>query len=138
MKNDKELVDCDSKRLLIVDDEKPIRKMFVQTLSSSFPDLVIETAGDGIQALELFKESHHGLIIMDVVMPGMNGEEAFTGIEAVCKRNAWKFPSFIFCTGFAVGDTLRRIVGDESFHSCLEKPITMDNLVETVRKHQAR
>lgn len=137
-KKPRELRDCDYRRVLLVDDEEVLTRMFADALLTSFPYLSVDSAGDGRQARDLFNEKHHGLIVMDVAMPNMNGEEAFAEIRAICDRKVLKLPSFIFCTGFDVSESLRQIVGDGSFHTCLEKPLTMGNLVRIVKKHLSR
>lgn len=135
---EKELVDCDSRRLLVVDDEGMLRQMFVSALSLAFRNVKIDSAGDGKHAVDLFNMMHHGVIIMDVSMPVMNGEKAFEEFKAICGRKGWKLPSVIFCTGFVVGESLQKIIGDGSFHSCLKKPLTINDLIKAVQEHLAR
>jgi len=123
---------CDYTRLLIAEDEKVLRDMFVNALSLKFPSLLIEGVANGQEAVRLFAEKRHALIIMDVSMPVLNGEEAFVSIKAECEKRAWMLPSFIFCTGFLVSENLAQIVGDGSVHACLEKPLTMVSLLAAV------
>lgn len=130
----KELGECDSSKILVVDDEKMLRKMFVTALKAKFPDMEIDSAGDGRKARDLFNEDHHAFIMMDSSMPVMNGEEAFMEIKAICERDSLRLPHFIFCTGFVIGDTLQEIIGDGSYHTCLKKPLTIDELAKTVQR----
>jgi CheY-like chemotaxis protein len=132
---ERELVECDAKRILIVDDEEVLRKMFANSLSTAYPDLTIDTAGEGNEAIELFGKHRHGLVVMDVHMPVMSGEEAFEQIKELCDRKGLKLPPFIFCTGFTVSEGLKAIIGDETYHTCLAKPLTISALVEAVKKH---
>ncbi|MGI5880578.1 MAG: response regulator transcription factor [Syntrophomonadaceae bacterium] len=60
-----------NKRLLIVDDEELIRDVIKEYISRE--NLVADEAADGIQALQLFKQFNYDLIILDVMMPGMDG-----------------------------------------------------------------
>jgi excisionase family DNA binding protein len=59
------------RRVLIVDDQEPIRKFLVKALE--FADYEIETAGDGAAALELIKSTPFDLLLTDLQMPGMGG-----------------------------------------------------------------
>lgn len=59
------------KRILIVDDNKSIRMTVAEYLSAKGYDVV--QAVDGIQGLELGLSSSADLIILDVVMPGIDG-----------------------------------------------------------------
>lgn len=123
---------CDSTRLLIAEDEKVLRDMFVNALSLKFPSLSIDGVANGQEAVQLFIEKRHGLIIMDISMPVMSGEESFLAIKAECENRAWMLPSFIFCTGFLISENLSQIVGEGSVHACLEKPLTMAHLLSAV------
>lgn len=57
----------------------------------------VESAEDGVQAVEMFKESAEGyydLILMDVQMPHMDGYEATRCIRALGRSDAQKVPIF--------------------------------------------
>jgi DNA-binding NarL/FixJ family response regulator len=63
-------------RVLIVDDHEIVREG-LQTLLSEEPDFeVVGTAGDGAAALTLAESTKPDVIIMDLVMPGLDGIEA--------------------------------------------------------------
>lgn len=58
-------------KILIVDDEERIRDMIREY--TSLEDFHIDEASDGVEALKLFKQSLYSLIILDVMMPRMDG-----------------------------------------------------------------
>lgn len=58
-------------RILIVDDEQRIREMIREYANPE--EYAITEAADGIEALKLFKEQEFSLIILDVMMPKMDG-----------------------------------------------------------------
>ncbi|NTW05920.1 MAG: response regulator, partial [Peptococcaceae bacterium] len=58
-------------RILIVDDEKRIREMIREYIGSH--GYVIEEAADGLEALTLYSKLEYSLIILDVMMPGLDG-----------------------------------------------------------------
>ncbi len=127
-----------SDRILLVDDEEQLLDMFTRIISSRFPDLLIDTAGNGEEAVDQFARYHQGIIIMDMSMPGMSGEEAYLQIEELCNAKRWELPYFVFCTGYDVIRELKAILGDGSRHLCLRKPMTMRDLVDAVRKQRQR
>jgi len=131
------IVECNKERILIVDDEKTILKLFQMILSSGLPDRKIDLAANGKEALDLFLKEHHGVLIMDMHMPIMDGQAAFCEIEKACRTQNWKMPAVIFCTGFAPPDTVRNIVSMSPVHCLLSKPVSGDILVETVRSRLA-
>jgi DNA-binding NarL/FixJ family response regulator len=68
---------CDKMcRILVVDDNEPVRRG-IQTLLGSRNDwFVCGEAADGVQAVKEAKLLRPDLIVMDVSMPNMNGLEA--------------------------------------------------------------
>lgn len=122
------------KRILIVDDEQMIRKLFGMIIVSGIPDTVIDQADNGMEAVKAFEEGHHDLIVMDLQMPVMDGREAFAKIGRVCAKKKWSVPPVIFCTGFAPHESLNSIVGDENLHCLMRKPVKADALLEAVRQ----
>lgn len=59
------------KRILVVDDEKNMRKIISDYIKSS--EMAVETACDGEEALEMIEENHYDLVVLDVMMPKMDG-----------------------------------------------------------------
>src|SRR5579872_356856 len=69
------------KSILIVDDSAPVRSAIRGFLESSGKCTVCGEAADGIEAVQLAREKHPRLIVMDLAMPGMNGLEAACEIK---------------------------------------------------------
>lgn len=63
-------------RLLIADDHTLVRQGLRQLCEELGGFTVIAEAEDGIQAAELVRREHPDVILMDIVMPDMNGVEA--------------------------------------------------------------
>ena len=124
----------DRKRILVVDDEKVVREMFVMALQTQFPDKTIDQAVDGLSAVDLFSTHHHGLILMDSNMPKLCGEKAFLKIRQLCQTNGIEEPSCIFCTGFQISDGITEIIGDGTRHTFLKKPVRFSVLTESIKK----
>ena len=64
-------------RILVVDDNAENRRLFAMILDLAH--YAVETVGDGLAALERVRESPPDLILLDVMMPGLDGYE-------VCRR----------------------------------------------------
>ena len=58
-------------KILIVDDEERIRDMIREY--TSLEEFQIDEASDGVEALNLFKQAQYSLIVLDVMMPRMDG-----------------------------------------------------------------
>jgi len=70
-------------RVLIVDDHKIVREGLASLLNDQ-PDIeVIGQAGNGREAISMADRFHPDVIIMDVSMPVMNGDEATRQIKVL-------------------------------------------------------
>jgi DNA-binding NarL/FixJ family response regulator len=69
-------------RLLVVDDHPVIREG-IASLIENQPDMVlVGEAGDGHEAVEMFRALRPDVILMDIQMPGANGTQAIAQIRA--------------------------------------------------------
>ena len=75
-----------TKKILLVDDSLTTLLMERAILGES-PNLVLLTASDGEQAVRMALEEKPDLILMDVVMPRMNGVQACRTIRASAELN---------------------------------------------------
>jgi DNA-binding NarL/FixJ family response regulator len=63
-------------RVLLVDDQHLVREGFARLLRDVTDIEVVGQAADGAQAVELARDTHPEVVLMDVRMPGMDGVEA--------------------------------------------------------------
>jgi putative nucleotidyltransferase with HDIG domain len=112
-------------RILIVDDEAPIRDLCARILAPSY-DVV--TAGSGAQAIALAASSPPDLLLTDLKMPGMTGLEAARQIVTAAPD-----VSVVVMTGFSEFDSLLETVrfGVNGF---LMKPFSAEDLRKTVEE----
>ena len=70
-------------RILVIDDESIIRNAAFGMLSVMGYDVVL--AEDGVQGIEIYKKDHDriDLVLLDMVMPKLNGKETFDGLIRV-------------------------------------------------------
>jgi len=127
------LLPCQLNRILIVDDEDGIRRVFNMVLSSSINGITIDMANNGVKGLEAFKREHHAVILMDLSMPIMDGETAFLEIQKHCEHEKWRMPAVVFCTGFNPSPNVRSIVAGNPRHCMLQKPVRNQILVESIQ-----
>lgn len=66
-------------RILLIDDESAIRKLFIQKLAGRGYELI--EAGDGKEGLKLYRENRPDLVITDLVMPEKEGIETITELK---------------------------------------------------------
>jgi two-component system response regulator CpxR len=111
-------------RLLLVDDDEELATMLQEYLEPE--GFAVEWAGDGPNALQRLDDAAFDLIILDVMMPGMNGFEVLRRIRA--ERDT---PVLMLT---ARGDDVDRIVGLEiGADDYLAKPFNPRELVARLR-----
>lgn len=125
-------------KLLIAEDEEMISSLFVRVLKKAFPDLEVEVALDGEDAIEKFSKTHHSIVILDMIMPVLDGPAAYNRISELCETKGWETPHVIFCTGFMPTKEISNIVGDGSQHGFLKKPVTAAALTDLIKQFLSR
>ncbi len=115
-------------KLLIVDDDAAIRRLLQLALEDLEDEGVeILVAEDGESALELVEEERPNLILLDVMMPKMNGYDV---CDAIRNRLGMKDVSIILLT--AKGQELDRIKGESMGADLyMTKPFDPDELLNT-------
>ena len=115
----------DKFRVLMIDDERDIVNFLAKTFAN-FPNIEFLSALRAVQGLEIAEAVKPQVIMLDLRMPGMNGEEALVELKKIlpeCK--------FIIMTGWDDGATQERIekMGVAGYFS---KPVDLEKLVTTV------
>jgi len=108
------------KRVLVVDDDDNLREILSAILSKG--DRAVDTARDGIAALELISQNQYDVVLSDLRMPGLDGPALYEALRTMQQRSA---PRVIFMTGNA------DIADDATFlrsntEPILEKPFNID------------
>lgn len=125
---------CEGAKILVVDDEAPIRTIFQLAISSFLPHATIDQATNGAEAVTLFQNKRHDVITMDLRMPVMDGWQAFQAIQQFCSENGIRPPPVIFVTGYALPKLVDQIVGNGSYHGLLVKPVMLADIISEVKK----
>ena len=68
--------------LLIVDDDPQARKLYADVIAGSWPGQRVLEAEDGAQALRLLDELTPGLVLLDLMMPNVDGFEVLEALRA--------------------------------------------------------
>lgn len=74
-----------TKKVLLVEDDPFIADIYLTKLKET--GFSVETAKDGREALEKIKEKKPDLLLLDIVLPGIDGWEI---LKEVKKNEAWK------------------------------------------------
>jgi len=115
-------------RLLLVDDEPFILNSLAEYLS--LLEMSVATASDGYEALAHIRNEEFDLIVTDLRMPGMDGQQLY---QSACASYSSLSKRFVFMTG-DLARTETRIFLDSTKCICLEKPFPFSDLKDAIVK----
>ena len=113
------------KRILIIEDDLAIQRGLKDNLE--YGSYEVLAAGDGIQGLKLFDTKEIDLIILDLMLPGIDGYE-------VCRRIREKGHSVPILMLTARGEEMDRVLGlDLGADDYVTKPFSIPELLARIR-----
>ncbi len=114
-------------KILVVDDEYAVRN--VLGLSLTHLGYQVETATSGLDALDKFAEAegHFDLVILDLLMPGLSGEEVFNRL-----RRLRPDLRVLIVSGFSSELVVTRILANGG-RDFIQKPFSIEVLSRKVR-----
>ncbi|MES2747071.1 MAG: sigma-54 dependent transcriptional regulator, partial [Bacteroidota bacterium] len=114
-------------KILIIEDEASIRRVLTKILSEESVTYQVEEAEDGVQGLEKIKNTDYDLVLCDIKMPKMDGEEL---LEAV-KKIKPEIP-IVMISGHGDMETAINTMRMGAF-DYISKPPDLNRLLNTVR-----
>jgi CheY-like chemotaxis protein len=112
--------------ILVVDDSIFVRRFLKKYILTHIPQAEIELAASGEEGFQLFKEKQFDLIITDLLMPGINGEEL---IKMIRKENS---SIKIIVLTADVQKAVRDEIESLNITAFLNKPVTNEELYITL------
>lgn len=109
-------------KVLVIDDEPQILKLLSRILSKN--DLKIDTASDGREGIEKIDSYDYGLIITDIKMPDISGEQVCHHLKNTTKKQT----PIIGMSGTPW------LLDHNLFDAVLAKPCLTDELLEVIDK----
>ena len=114
-------------RILVADDDPAIRRMIVKTLSR-LDNCIFEQAVNGIEALIKLGTFRPDLLILDVLMPEMDGLEVCRTIKKEPELSAM---DVIIISGFLKDPRIKKVAG-LGFTNMVQKPLAINSFRESV------
>jgi CheY-like chemotaxis protein len=117
-------------RVLIVDDDVELTDSLADVLQLN--DIIVAVANSGEEALDLIQLQPFDCVLMDIMMPGMNGIETM--------RRAMEFSpgiTVILMTAYSIEELIDEAKRDGAV-TVLKKPLHTDDLVAFLNQFKAR
>lgn len=116
------------KKILIVDDEEDIQKMLKVRLGQE--DYIIVTANDGDQGVKMAEAELPDLILLDIMMPKMDGYSCLKEIRRLPKT---KNIPVVMLSG-KEEEKVRDLFAFQKISGYIEKPFELDEVVKKARE----
>lgn len=113
-------------KVLVVDDERQIQDILAKILKRK--DYQVKTAGDGTEALRVLKHERFDIVLLDIMMPKLDGIETLRKIKA-------RLPQIIVMMITAYGSiTTAREAMQLGAYDYITKPFDMDFIYEILEE----
>lgn len=89
-----------------------------------------DIATNGLEAVEAVKQCHYDLVLMDIVMPGIDGLQAAREIRKLRKNRV----KIIGITAYVVPG-IREMCLDAGMDECISKPVRIKDMAEVLKKY---
>lgn len=121
-------VDTIKKNILVIDDEDVIRQLLNDILDMLGFNVILSAAPE--EALEIYREQGQNidLILMDMMMPGMNGEQLYKAMNEIDRNNR-----VIVLSGYSMADEVESMIREGAV-GFIQKPVSIAKLKETIMK----
>jgi two-component system response regulator HydG len=116
----------DEPTILVVDDNEDLLETFAMILRRR--GFIVETADNGASAINKFRERNFDVTLMDIVMPEMNGVEAFRKIREIEPE-----APIILMTAYSDEEMIKS-ARDEGARKVINKPIRIDQLINLINE----
>jgi CheY-like chemotaxis protein len=111
------------RRVLIVDDDAGLRELLGSVLRDRH--LIVDEAADGRAALELLQEHSYAVVLLDLLMPVLDGFGVIDGLGSAIST-----PVVLVITGAESGRL--RELDPQKIHGIVKKPFDTEELVDLV------
>ena len=119
---------CDRKKVLVVEDSSTTRKVITITLTQKGFDVI--EAKDGIEALNILNENKPDLILLDIILPKMDGYKVLSIVKEDPELK--KTPVIMLTSRDGLLNKVKgKMAGSTAY---LTKPFNPEKLVEAIEK----
>jgi len=113
-------------KILIAEDNFINQKLMIDILAMQ--GYTCDAAASGFETLNVVQKKKYDLILMDIQMPGMSGEETMQNVHKLLGKNS---PKIIAVTAYAMADDRDKYI-KAGMDGYLSKPFRINELVNEI------
>ena len=113
-------------RVLVVEDYPPVRKAIVTALREN--GYTVDETEDGNTGLEMATTREYDVVVLDLSMPDIDGQETFERIRQISSTTP-----VILVSGYSEELVAERLTSEADGVDFLNKPFSADELVSRIR-----
>jgi len=118
------------KRILVVDDEPALTRMVKLNLERT-GNYEVRTENQGSMAIQAAREFKPDLILLDVMMPDMSGDEVSAQMKEDKELSRMKY---VFMTAIVTKDETETMGSNIGGNEFLAKPVKTEELIATIER----
>ncbi len=119
----------DKKRILVVEDDRNVSEILTEILRTHCPDCEVSIAFDGFQAGKQIALNPPDLVILDLILPGIDGFQIVRNLRQDPVTASIKI---IAVTGFGTQENRKKLEEAGHVDALMTKPVDLMKLCETV------
>ena len=120
-------------KILLIDDNEEITDLFQTTFAAKgYP---CEISNDGKEGLELIKKKKHDIVLLDLAIPRFSGIDILNELRQAGPIEDYNI--FVF-TASVISENAMDDFIKMGVLGCIRKPVRLDELLDTIQKHQTR
>lgn len=122
------LGDSKARRILVVEDDRQFAMFIAEVISDMDRKLEVFVAYDGFDAGRQIQKFHPEIVLMDLMLPGMDG---FSVCERLKQDPETRAMRVIAMTGYYSSENVERILSLGA-ETCLQKPFSAEDLISAL------
>lgn len=118
-------------KVLVVDDDPGILELYTDVLSSN--GFAVDSVSNGASALEILKKRDHKLVLLDIMMPEMDGIQVLKTIRT--DKDLYGSPVIVMLTNLALTDNIKEALDSGADAYLIKLSLSNEQLIQQVKNY---
>ena len=119
------------RKVLIVDDDPSIVELYLEVLKGA--GFQVDSVSDGSSALEILLNKQHQLVLLDIMMPEMDGIQVLKTVRT--DQAAYGHPTIVMLTNLALTDNIKEALESGADAYLVKLSLSNEQLVQQVKNY---